>query len=395
MKKGERSTIKDVSRDSKSPIRSRFGGDVCQSFPRTPISPRGSQRRGGAPSATRRPEGTKVVRRGEAPRKGGDVEVVKVVEIDFEGVKPSSVGYIHQYRMWYWLKYLVAKESRKPECSSGKCDLFCLERPKSSVFRKQELSINFKKPELTLDTVELLRTCKKRFTFLIMTFIIPREVREGYQSPESAAGTKRSGKEKGAGLVGKLKDDGKHSKGNGLVGKLKDDEKHANMLVIDNFNKTYERFEPYGYEERDGDLGHAYLKIKIQKYLGQVLPDYRLVPFEKSNLPEGPQELQFSQDKSLIATGTCVPLSCMLMHLKLLNPGVSTVELQRHMTNRSGSQIHEMALRYVSLVYKYTPEIKRVKKLEAFLRENVVAEAIFEIAMFEAQIPNPGEYFGD
>lgn len=298
----------------------------------------------------------------------------KVVEIDFEGLRPARVGYIHQYRMWYWLKYLVEKESRKPSCSRGQCDIFCLEKPHMNVFRKQELSINFKKPELAPDTVDLLRRCKKRFTFLIMTFIIPKEVRSGQVAPEAA----RGGREK------------KY-----LVGKLKDDEKHANMLVIDNLHKTYERFEPYGYAERGGDLGHAYLKIQITKYLSRVLPSYKLVPFEKSNIPEGPQELQFSSDESLFLTGTCVPLSCMLMHLKLLNPGISTVDLQKYMTGRSGSEIHTMALRYVSLMHKYTPEIKRVKKLEKLLKSSICAEAIFEIAMYEAQIPNLQDYFGD
>jgi len=287
--------------------------------------------------------------------------VKEVVEIDLEDTKPARYGYIHQYRMWYWLRYLVAKEAQKPECSHGECDLFCIEKPGKSVFRKQELSINFKKPEMLPDTVELLRECKKRFTFLITTFILPKEIKNG----------------------------------SGVVGKLKDDEKHANMVVIDNLLKTYERFEPYGYEERDGDLGHSYLKVQIEKYLGKLLPGYKLVPFEKSNLLLGPQELQFSRDKNLAITGTCVPLSCMLMHLKVLNPEVSTVELQKHMANRSGAEIHTMALRYVSLMYRYTPEIKRVKKLEKLLREEIPSVAIFEIAMFEAEIPNKRDYVGD
>lgn len=266
-----------------------------------------------------------------------------ITDINLEGIKRSKVVHIHQHRTYYFLKYLLENELSNKQCSS-----VCLEPMGSVVYRKQEICLNCV-DKILPDTRDMLTKCRKRFIFLILTFV-----------PKENAGGK-----------------------------------HANLLVIDNKTKKYERYETYGYDENDEDLKHKEVEKQLLSTIGKIMKGYKLVPFCKTNLEVGIQEkisrLDIDDDKK----GVCVPLSCFMMHMKILNPDISIKDLQTYLLKKGIREVYDMLLRYVTLIYMYTPDSRRVKVIEKELKGKLSPELIYKIIQFETVIPNLKPYTGE
>jgi len=108
---------------------------------------------------------------------------------------------------------------------------------------------------------------------------------------------------------------------------------HANLVLIDNKNKTIERFEPHGYSSR-----HVPIVInEIINLLFGMKPDfrgYRFLPFTQTNLNESLQSLENleADEKGINAErgeilGYCYPWCMFYLHMRIANPDIPAKKL--------------------------------------------------------------------
>jgi hypothetical protein len=123
---------------------------------------------------------------------------------------------------------------------------------------------------------------------------------------------------------------------------------HANMILIDTFNKTIERYEPHGHS-----LGFDKKKVilngidkkfnkKLLSYLG--LNEYTYIsPIDIS--PKIGVQL-----KADAYNGMCVTYSMIYLQLRLMNPDVDQVEIIKYLLKKSKSEIYDIILRYAKYI---------------------------------------------
>lgn len=100
-------------------------------------------------------------------------------------------------------------------------------------------------------------------------------------------------------------------------------ETHANMLMINNQNKEYERFEPHG------GIGYPGIDEAIERYMEKHLKHYKYVPTVDYCPMAGPQAIQSQAhyDCGSQVAGFCVVFSTLYAHLRMLNPLYSRSEV--------------------------------------------------------------------
>jgi hypothetical protein len=133
---------------------------------------------------------------------------------------------------------------------------------------------------------------------------------------------------------------------------------HANMLIIDLFEKTIERFEPYG--KYIGDA-NKYTPNNIPSKLKNIttnidyiidnnfkellgLTNFKYIsPIDLSPLI-GPQSLSDSYN------GMCVSITMLYLHLRILNPDVNQSIIINYLVEMSKEDLKNIILRYTKYI---------------------------------------------
>jgi len=111
-------------------------------------------------------------------------------------------------------------------------------------------------------------------------------------------------------------------------------EGHANVIVIDNQEKTVERFEPNGYSDKHDSLANNFMaKHFVPKYFN----GYKYLP-PLSFMPKiGPQRKQTETVDNDF--GFCAIFSTMYAHLRLVNPDIPQKNIVQKMSEGTGEQV--------------------------------------------------------
>lgn len=120
---------------------------------------------------------------------------------------------------------------------------------------------------------------------------------------------------------------------------------HANVLIFDTVSKTIDRYDPHGthcaqgacpsYDQNGVD---AYLKKEFKK----ILPEYKFIDFSVACPNIGPQMKGEKFDRG----GYCVTWSLMFTVLRILNPGKSPDEINKHLLKGTSAEIFSKMLRF-------------------------------------------------
>jgi hypothetical protein len=143
---------------------------------------------------------------------------------------------------------------------------------------------------------------------------------------------------------------------------------HANMIVIDLFNKTIERFEPHGccpsYTRKEEKYINDFFKNKGKKLIG--LDNYKYISPKNISKKIGIQHLGDSYN------GMCVTISMMYLHMRLLNLDTKPRYIIEHFIKKSKKEVKDTILRYAKYIEKtLKKESKLVKKLNKSL-DNII-----------------------
>lgn len=121
---------------------------------------------------------------------------------------------------------------------------------------------------------------------------------------------------------------------------------HANMIIVDLYKKTFERFEPYGYGNlRDEKKIDLRLKEKGKEILG-LTKNYKYISPINISPKLGVQSIADA------FCGMCVTISMMYLHLRILNPDLSQKKIIKFLVNRDKKKLRIMILRYAKHVEK-------------------------------------------
>jgi hypothetical protein len=137
---------------------------------------------------------------------------------------------------------------------------------------------------------------------------------------------------------------------------------HANALIIDNKNKTIERFEPHGsvtnmynMDEFDNDL---------RKFFKKSLPNYIYVSPKTIEKEYGPQGLSQEGLESFKKIGDpggfCLTWSFAYIDLRLSNPNIpakNVLDAALKIINNKGLKIIDYIRMYVKIIYKLREDI--------------------------------------
>jgi hypothetical protein len=139
-----------------------------------------------------------------------------------------------------------------------------------------------------------------------------------------------------------------------LVINWNDSNSHANMIIIDLFNKTVERFEPQGKFYGHSSYSDAEINKKIIEALKHIeLNDYKYIPPTKLSPPNGLQSIADAYN------GMCVTYCLIYLHLRIMNPDVKQREIVDYLIKKKSTKLIEILLRYTSYIEK---ALKKNKK---------------------------------
>ena len=132
---------------------------------------------------------------------------------------------------------------------------------------------------------------------------------------------------------------------------------HANIIIIDLYNNTIERFEPYGqslpmipnrifYEK----IIYNNIIIFKDKYLGKNFKYIR--PAEISPLYGIQSKVEFTEEgkKYTKLRDLCLIWSIMYLHLRVLNPNLKPDKIVKILLNYSFDKLQELAYKYIKFI---------------------------------------------
>jgi len=124
---------------------------------------------------------------------------------------------------------------------------------------------------------------------------------------------------------------------------------HVNMIVIDLFKKTVERFEPHGkymvtdkYEVTMTKSIDDMIKTQFMELSG--LNDFKYISPVNLEPVIGPQLI------GDLFTGMCVTFSMIYLHLRLMNPDVKPKSIVTYLTNLKTNGVKDMISRYARFI---------------------------------------------
>tara|TARA_B100001093_G_scaffold476594_1_gene503128 strand:- start:632 stop:1492 length:861 start_codon:yes stop_codon:yes gene_type:complete len=128
---------------------------------------------------------------------------------------------------------------------------------------------------------------------------------------------------------------------------------HANIVVIDLIKKTYERFEPYGYNNlRFENKIDKKFKNEIKFITG--LHDFKYI----SPIDISPK--LGIQSKADSYCGMCITISMMYLQLRILNPDLSQKKIVKFLLKKDKKDLKNMILKYARHVEKTLKKNKNI-----------------------------------
>ena len=134
---------------------------------------------------------------------------------------------------------------------------------------------------------------------------------------------------------------------------------HANIIVIDLFKKTLERFEPHGYYNTV--TMNNIIKNKLIKKIG--LNDFEYLEPQKLSPYQGIQR------KADAFCGMCVTITMMYLHMRILNPDIKQTKIVSYFLDQSKNELKTTILRYARFVEL---KLKRFKNITFRLQDKIL-----------------------
>jgi len=123
---------------------------------------------------------------------------------------------------------------------------------------------------------------------------------------------------------------------------------HANMLLIDNLNKTIERFEPYG-KNMPSDKKKNYQQSLDKKFSQKTLDILNLQNYKYIS-PEIFIPSESLQVKADAYDGMCVTYCMIYLQLRIMNPDVDRKLIIKYLLSKSKKEILDIILRYARYI---------------------------------------------
>ena len=140
---------------------------------------------------------------------------------------------------------------------------------------------------------------------------------------------------------------------------------HANIIVIDLVKKTYERFEPYGFDrpQFENKIDKKF-KNEIRYITG--LHDFKYIS------PTDISPKLGIQSKADAYCGMCVTISMMYLQLRILNPNLSQKKVVDYLLKKDKKELKRTILKYARHVEKTLKKNKNIVfKLNKDLKEKI------------------------
>jgi len=143
---------------------------------------------------------------------------------------------------------------------------------------------------------------------------------------------------------------------------------HANIMVVDMYKKTIERFEPYG--QLDFNLESKLDYLIRSKLLDVIeLSDYEYIA------PVDISPIIGLQNKADSYEGMCVTFTILYLQTRLMNPDIPQKEIVDYYLKKNSKQITEIILKYAKFIEltlkKYSQDINVIKKKIEFEKDSV------------------------
>jgi len=123
---------------------------------------------------------------------------------------------------------------------------------------------------------------------------------------------------------------------------------HANMILIDNINKTIERFEPYGKSILNDKKNIVSTKID-NKFSDDVLNKIGLINYKYIS-PINYNPVVGLQTKADAYEGMCATFSMIYLHLRLMNPDIDQKILIKYLLSKKKDEIIDIILKYARYI---------------------------------------------
>lgn len=123
---------------------------------------------------------------------------------------------------------------------------------------------------------------------------------------------------------------------------------HANMLLIDNYNKTIERFEPYG--KSIGKNSKSNLSQKIDKKFNKNLLNKLKLNGYKYISPIKLSPNIGIQSKADAYDGMCVTYCLIYLQLRLMNPDIDQKIVIKYLLSKTRNEIIGIILKYARYI---------------------------------------------
>lgn len=140
---------------------------------------------------------------------------------------------------------------------------------------------------------------------------------------------------------------------------------HANIIVIDLIKKTYERFEPYGFDRPQ-------FENKIDKKFKNEIRNITGLHNFKYISPTDISPKLGIQSKADAYCGMCVTISMMYLQLRILNPNLSQKKVVDYLLKKDKKELKRTILKYARHVEKTLKKNKNIVfKLNKDLKEKI------------------------
>lgn len=144
-----------------------------------------------------------------------------------------------------------------------------------------------------------------------------------------------------------------------LINNKKESFSHANIIIIDLFKKTLERFEPHGYYNTT--TMNNIIKNKLMKKIG--IDEYEYLEPQKLSPYQGIQK------KADAFCGMCVTITMMYLHMRILNPDIKQNKIVSYFLDQSKNELKTTILRYARFVEL---KLKRFKNITFKLQDKIL-----------------------
>jgi len=128
---------------------------------------------------------------------------------------------------------------------------------------------------------------------------------------------------------------------------------HVNMIIIDFYNKTIERYEPHGkkmmsYNKSKKEISKVMKNID-SKFNNKILSYLKLDNYTYIS-PVDFSPLIGAQLKADAYSGMCLTYSMMYLQLRIMNPDVDQKDVVKYMLKKSKSDMYETLLKYAKYI---------------------------------------------